>query len=479
MYEKSATGWLKHFDFMFLDIVCLELSFLLSFFIRVGFFNPFQWVVYRGMFFLLAFVQVFVVLFFDTFRHVLKRGYYLELIATLRHTLLIAALSASALFITKTGNYYSRTVLVLTSVIYAILTFIIRIIWKRMLEKKAASSGGLSLLIVSTKMDLTNVVEQLTKNNYAGYHIVGIAVVDAQWKGSTIEGIPVVADRSDVAEYACREWVDEVFLSLPLGETMTEEIQNQFLTMGITVHLPLPNAHSLSGRKRSIEKVGGYMVMSSSINMATRKQMFWKRTMDICAGLTGCVMTLLLTIFIGPVIYMKSPGPIFFSQVRVGRNGKKFKMYKFRSMYMDAEERKAELMEKNRVAGGMMFKLDHDPRIIGSEKGQGKGIGNFIRKTSIDEFPQFWNVLKGEMSLVGTRPPTMDEWEKYDLHHRARLATKPGITGMWQVSGRSDITDFEEVVRLDTEYISNWNLGLDLKLLLKTVVAVLKKDGSM
>ena len=146
---------------------------------------------------------------------------------------------------------------------------------------------------------------------------------------------------------------------------------------------------------------------------------------------------------------------------------------------MDAEERKAELMEGNRVAGGMMFKLDHDPRIIGSEKGTGKGIGNFIRKTSIDEFPQFWNVLKGEMSLVGTRPPTIDEWEKYDFHHRARLATKPGITGMWQVSGRSEITDFEEVVRLDTSYIENWSFGLDLRILLKTVSAVLKRDGSM
>ena len=118
-----------------------------------------------------------------------------------------------------------------------------------------------------------------------------------------------------------------------------------------------------------------------------------------------------------------------------------------------------------------MFKMDNDPRII-------KGIGNFIRDYSLDEFPQFWNVLKGDMSLVGTRPPTVDEWEKYDLHHRARLAIKPGITGMWQISGRSDITDFEEVVRLDTEYIKNWDLGLDIKILLKTVLVVIGKDGA-
>ncbi len=158
-------------------------------------------------------------------------------------------------------------------------------------------------------------------------------------------------------------------------------------------------------------------------------------------------------------------------------------MYKFRSMYLDAEERKQELMKENRVKDGMMFKVDFDTSIIGNKilpDGRKKtGIGNFIRVTSIDEFPQFFNVLKGDMSLVGTRPPTLDEWEKYELHHRARLAIKPGITGMWQVSGRSEITDFEEVVRLDTNYITEWSVGMDFRILFKTVLAVVKKEGSM
>ena len=158
-------------------------------------------------------------------------------------------------------------------------------------------------------------------------------------------------------------------------------------------------------------------------------------------------------------------------------------MYKFRSMYLDAEARKAELMAQNRVGGGLMFKLDFDPRIIGSRKLPDgtvkKGIGNFIRDWSLDEFPQFWNVLKGDLSLVGTRPPTVDEWDKYELHHRARLATKPGITGMWQVSGRSKITDFEQVVALDKKYIQEWSMGLDLRILLQTVLVVLRREGSM
>ena len=151
-------------------------------------------------------------------------------------------------------------------------------------------------------------------------------------------------------------------------------------------------------------------------------------------------------------------------------------------MYLDAEERKKDLQAKNRVSDGMMFKLDWDPRIIGNkiiDRKQVTGIGEFIRKTSLDEFPQFFNILLGQMSLVGTRPPTVDEWEKYRYHHRARMAFKPGLTGLWQISGRSEITDFEEVVRLDTEYINNWSLALDIKILFKTVKTVLRKDGAM
>lgn len=150
---------------------------------------------------------------------------------------------------------------------------------------------------------------------------------------------------------------------------------------------------------------------------------------------------------------------------------------------MDAEDRKKELMAQNKISDGLMFKMDFDPRIIGNKvlpDGTRKtGIGQFIRKTSLDEFPQFINILLGDMSLVGTRPPTVDEWELYEPHHRARMSFRPGLTGMWQVSGRSNITDFEEVVKLDTQYISEWSLKLDVKILWQTVWSVFKSDGAM
>ena len=239
----------------------------------------------------------------------------------------------------------------------------------------------------------------------------------------------------------------------------------------------------MPGKKQFVEKVGDYTVLTTSINYASTRDLMLKRLVDIAGGLVGCLITGILFIFVAPAIYIASPGPIFFAQERVGKNGKRFKMYKFRSMYMDAEERKAELMKDNKLGDEKMFKLDFDPRVIGNKilpDGTHKtGIGEFIRRTSIDEFPLFINVLKGDMSIIGTRPPLVSEPNFYELHHRARLAIKPGITGMWQVSGRSDISDFEEVVRLDKEYITNWNIGLDIKILLKTVMVVLKKDGSM
>ena len=183
----------------------------------------------------------------------------------------------------------------------------------------------------------------------------------------------------------------------------------------------------------------------------------------------GLMITAVVTIILGPLIKLESPGPLFFSQKRVGRNGRIFKIYKFRSMYADAEERKKELMDQNEM-DGLMFKMTDDPRIT--------KIGKFIRKTSLDELPQFWNVLKGDMSLVGTRPPTVDEFEQYEGYHKRRLSMTPGLTGVWQVSGRSDITDFEEIVSMDVEYITNWSLKRDIEIILKTVQVVLHSDGA-
>lgn len=483
MYRKGPQGWVKHADFIIIDIICLHIAFLLSNFMRSGLKNPYTDSVYLKLALVLTVTDFAVILFFETMKNVLKRGYYTEFNITLKHDSLVLLISTFYLFYIKEGQQYSRLSFLYMTIIYFIVGYLARITWKIYLKSMMKHGGKRSLLIVTSAKLINSVLENIKNHNYEMFHITGIVVMDMDICGQEINGIPVVANRSNITDYVCRKWIDEVFFNLPPEEPYPEELINQFTEMGVVVHMKLIKSSNLTGEKKFVERLGNYTVLTTSINYATDRQLFVKRTLDILGGIVGCLITAVLFIILAPIIYIQSPGPIFFSQERVGKNGKRFKLYKFRSMYMDAEERKKELMKENRVKDGMMFKLDWDPRIIGSKKlSDGrvkKGIGNYIRDWSLDEFPQFFNVLKGDMSLVGTRPPTIDEWEKYDLHHRARLATKPGITGMWQVSGRSNITDFEDVVKLDTKYIAEWNLGLDIKILMRTFLVVFKQEGAM
>ena len=191
-----------------------------------------------------------------------------------------------------------------------------------------------------------------------------------------------------------------------------------------------------------------------------------KRALDIVGALVGLVLTAILFVVVGIIIKLDDGGPIFFAQTRCSFLGKRFRIWKFRSMVVDAEARKKEVVNK---VEGPLFKNDNDPRIT--------KIGKFLRRTSLDEFPQFWNVLKGDMSLVGTRPPTPDEIEKYEVSQWQRLNVKPGMTGEWQVNGRSQVTSFEDVIRLDLQYQRKWSLMYDIKLIVKTVLVLFSKDS--
>lgn len=478
MYRKDSTGWIKHVDFIILDLICLQVAFVLAYALSGYGANPYQLILYRNMAVFMEVADLVVLFAMGTLKNVLKRGYYKDFVVTAQHGVILGACLLLYLFMLQEGQQYSRLALVLNVVIYILLTYLVRELWKHLLRKKMEDGENRSLLLVVSADVVSSVVESMKEHNYARYKIAGIAVIDKEMTGKYIDGVKVVANMENAAEYVCKEWIDEVLIVTSGVVPYPKELIEQFTETGVTVHLNLVKVQSVPGKKQFVEKIGDYTVLTTSINYASTRNLMLKRLMDIAGGLVGCLITGILFIFVAPAIYIASPGPIFFAQERVGKNGKRFKMYKFRSMYMDAEERKKELMSQNKIKDGLMFKMDFDPRIIGSEKGPGKGMGNFIRKYSIDEFPQFINVLKGDMSLVGTRPPTVDEWEKYELHHRARLAVKPGITGMWQVSGRSSITDFEKVVKLDAKYIINWSFALDLKILFKTIGSIIKKDGA-
>ena len=471
MYKKENNSWLKHIDFVILDILCLQLAFILAYEIRVAKGIPYLNPLYENMAFVLVIFQLLVSFFGESFSGVLRRGFLIEMKCMIEHEICVMLLAVLYLFMSQQGVMYSRGAFTIMCTLYFFIAYAARIGWKKVIRsRKFAEGEKRSILIITTDAEAANVVKALRGDSYGTYHLAGVALLDKNKTGSMIQRVPVVAGADDVTAYIHKNWVDEVFFALPEHVDIPKKIMKDCNRMGIVTHVQLAALNEL-GKNQVVEEIAGYMVLSSSINIVSSWQLLVKRLMDIAGGLVGCIFTGIIYIFIAPIMKVKSPGPVFFSQVRMGKNGKPFKIYKFRSMYMDAEERKKELMEKNNIKDGLMFKMDDDPRII-------KGIGHFIRKTSLDEFPQFWNILKGDMSLVGTRPPTMDEWDKYELHHRRRLAIKPGLTGMWQVSGRSEITDFEEVVELDTKYIEQWSIGLDIKILFKTVTVVFTGSGA-
>ncbi|SDA66301.1 exopolysaccharide biosynthesis polyprenyl glycosylphosphotransferase [Lachnospiraceae bacterium G11] len=474
MYRKQRSGWLKHIDFMILDLVCLQLSFIVSYMIRHGFKNPYYYPIYRNIGVFLVLTDIVVALFGNAYSGILRRGYYIEALAVFKQVTLTIGISMMYMFWTQQSSEYSRITFGVMWVLNGILTWLSRCIWKQYIHRRNGQIGnGRSLILVCGRNNATEFIQGFVSNNFENIAITGIVLWDNSGR-TEIEGIPVVANDNDAIEYLRTNWVDEIMVdkdAIINDENSLNDFLAKVMEMGITVHVKLAAATDISDNK-TVENIAGYTVLTSSVAMAGTKQLLAKRILDIIGGFVGCILMIIALIIVGPVIKIKSHGPVFFKQRRVGKNGKQFTLYKFRSMYVDAEKRKDELINRNEVDTSQMFKIKEDPRII-------KGIGPFIRKYSIDELPQFYNVLIGDMSLVGTRPPTVDEWDKYELHHRKRLAIKPGMTGMWQVSGRSSIKDFEEVVALDTKYIMNWSIGLDLKILAKTIAVVFKGDGAM
>lgn len=481
MYVRVSRGWFKHLDFIILDVLVLQMTFLAAYGMRFGGALAYDRPVYQDMAFFLIIADVAVLFFMDTLQDVLKRGYYKEAAATTRHVCMLTLLEILYLFVRQEGTAFSRTVLFGGAFLYLVLTYLIRIFWKGMLQKRENRRDRASLLLITVSDRAEQALDQVREENYRNIKIKGIALLDRNKEGEeAVKGVPVVSDSQDLLDYVWREYVDEVIFVGIEEKATVKETAGQLLKMGIVVHLAIEDPMEMPEQMKFVERIGACTVLTGSIGHMSDRAAFVKRCIDIAGGLVGCMLTIVLFCIVAPLIKLISPGPVFFSQIRIGKNGRRFRMYKFRSMYPDAEARKQELKEKNHFEDGKMFAVDWDPRIIGSkvlaDGRHRKGIGNFLRDYSLDEFPQFYNVLKGDMSLVGTRPPTEDEYQKYGYEHRARLSVKPGMTGMWQIRGRRKTADFEEVVKMDMEYINSWSLGLDIKIILQTFLIMLKGE---
>lgn len=485
MYRRKNKGWLKHLDFIILDLICLQICFGLAYFSRHGLGGTPYLAIYQNMVLILILFEVIYAFFLEGYKDILKRGYYVEFVSVIKQVCILELFLSFYLIMVKDGDDFSRTVLYLLGIYQTGIGWLSRTLWKHHIKKSRTEEGNCSLLLITTAEMAEEALKKIKENNFQTYKMAGIVFMNDtdRFEKRQYQNIEVVSEQN-MSEWVCKNWVDEVLIVLPNHVPFSAKYTQEFAQMGIVVHYSIMQEGLAQNENQTAERVCGYLVLTSSMRMISDKEYFMKRMLDILGGLVGSAITLILILILGPIIFIKSPGPIFFKQERVGKNGKKFKMYKFRTMYLDAEERKSSLMEQNRMTDGMMFKMENDPRIIGSRIDQKTGryipgIGNWIRKLSLDEFPQFFNVLAGDMSLVGTRPPTVDEYEKYKLHHKARLSVKPGITGLWQVSGRNEITDFEEVVKLDTEYICHWSMANDIKILLRTIQVVALGKGSM
>ena len=329
------------------------------------------------------------------------------------------------------------------------------------------------LLVVGANERAFQVADKIDGKPELGYKIVGYVAespeVMEEWGGRENCDRCLLGVLGNLREILIGERVDEIIVCLPLEARFSDitTIVQHARDLGIVVRLMPAFADGALLRQLHVEEFEDEHVVTL-FREQMLLQLLLKRLIDAALSLAVLIILLPLMVVVAVIIKLTSPGPVLFVQNRVGMNQRQFKLYKFRSMVADAEARKLELAHLNE-RDGPAFKIENDPRIT--------RIGRFIRKTSIDELPQLFNVLSGEMSLVGPRPPLPDEVKRYQWMFRKRLCVKPGITCIWQISGRNNVS-FDRWMQMDHEYIENWSLWLDLQILLKTIPAVLFSRGA-
>ena len=461
--NKSFDHYLKKFGILVLDIGCILIALSLAYFVYP--LNTMPMSNYLIILLLLALGYNFVN---SQNRNLFARGYLIELKEVIVYNIyLLCGLVLIAFFWKKletTSRLLTSYFFCFNIVIMYLSRVLVKVLLRRMYNDDPKKTKGILMVVEKGQEALLD-----TFRSGLTYNVIGILIVDQDQVTGTVDGNKISCTLDKLVNTVVTYQIDDVVFKLPgQGQKALFELITDFEDMGANCHYALDVPTGARGNA-TMEMFGEMFMATYTLRTQSTWQLVMKRVMDICGAVVGLILCGIISIFLIPAIKLDSPGPAIFSQIRIGKNGRRFKFYKFRSMYVDAEERKKELMKNNEM-DGLMFKMEDDPRIT--------KVGKFIRKTSLDEFPQFWNVLIGDMSLVGTRPPTEDEFNKYNGHYKRRLMMTPGITGLWQVSGRSSITDFDEVVKLDLEYIDNWSLLGDIKILFKTVISVIKRDGA-
>ncbi|MBN2701088.1 MAG: sugar transferase [Methylothermaceae bacterium] len=442
-----------------LDLALLVAAFLTAFQWRFGKLDwaamqPYIWLLYVsapvGLLFMLRY-GVLTGYRYRTLPHILFN--------TFRAFVWAGVICAAVLFLTKSG-WYSR---LFFGAYFALgVAFVVaeKIAVKSAYDAYLRRGGmGIAVILLGYGERLEEIRTDLTSHPNWGIRIVG-----------ELDPRRLSVDR--MFEQIKNSVADEIYIAYPRDELYHRQIDAllrklEQYGLPLKIALNFDEIYEYYGQHPcKMSRHDGILLAPYNLDPDQR---ILKRLLDIAGSLVGLLITVLLFPGIALAVKLDSRGPVIFSQTRVGKGGRRFRLYKFRSMRQDAEAVKARLLQEN-IHEGPIFKLENDPRITRS--------GRFLRKYSLDELPQFWNVLKGDMSLVGTRPPTVDEVDQYADWHYRRISIKPGLTGLWQVSGRNRVKEFDQIVQKDIEYIKNWSLGLDLWLILKTVGVVLFPDKS-
>lgn len=391
---------------------------------------------------------------------------HLELITSISKVVALDFTVVSAgIFLLKQPGY-SRMFLLFFALLTFLAIYIQRLLAYTYINKISKNTFNIHNILIVGPSERSALVEELMEKQLSwGHKVVGRLSLQPEACSDdclgSVERLPEILRHNEI---------DEVIFALngDRGIVMSE-LLHECRRLGVLVRI-LPSLWQADDASISVEKCQSVPFITIKSANFNATGLLYKRIMDIVGGLAGTILFCIMYPLIAIAIKWDSKGPVIFKQKRVGQHGRIFHVYKFRSMYENAEELKKELIQKNEM-NGSMFKLQDDPRVT--------RVGRFLRMTSLDEFPQFFNVLKGEMSLVGTRPPTVDEVTTYRPDHLKRLSAKPGITGLWQVSGRNEIKDFDRIVELDCRYLDNWRFSDDLKIIFKTFFVVLKRKGAI
>jgi exopolysaccharide biosynthesis polyprenyl glycosylphosphotransferase len=467
--EYSAAG---RYMMAIVDVLCILVAFFLSYYLRVGPLSNMPWFAEKlsplqDYMWLVAFLLVCtpLLLYWGGAYRPFRRENILSILINLAFSVILTLFFSGALLFFSQSWAYSRGLLILWALVYFLIIASGRIVFISLVRGiRRKGFNFRRIVIVGENGVAREVITEIQAHSFWGMRIEGI-ITTRDVAHKEIFGHKVLGKLNDVETILREHAIDEAFCTNVPSRKSLEQLKRACIVVGCTLYIVPQRKKEYNHCKILAEQLGSITLLAYRTLPKACLQRFIKRVLDIfIAGIVMLVFPLIYVV-VGAAIKLDSPGPVFYSSIRVAHNRRQFRCYKFRTMVNDAETLIRLLDEVNELTGPVR-KSSRDPRIT--------KVGRFLRKYSIDEIPQFINIFKGEMSLVGPRPPLPDEVEQYKLSDLRRLSMPQGITGFWQVNGRDTIKSFDERLKLDLAYIDNWSLWLDVKIMFKTFQVVLK-----